>query len=143
MLYFAIGGVAFGVLGTAYGITCYYKLWQWARQCQQARIVVAFKGRVTLNAPLLEWLLWCNMLDKDDSTNGRVVYRNASTSVAIIKKSFGAKTPIHEFVAWVRRRAKFDKVWGYQPEGSGGPQLRKGPQVQEGKWTSKDETVKP
>jgi hypothetical protein len=134
MLYLAIGGLVFGVLGIAWALTCYWKLWQWARQCQYARIVVAHKRKVRLNAPIVEWLLWCNMLDKDKDASGRVVYTDASTSVAIVKKSFVAKSPVHEFAGWLLRRKRTD---------SNIPQVKQGVQPRTGKWVAKDETVKP
>lgn len=140
MIYIVVGS-ALAIIGISYGFLCYYKLWKFARQCQQARIVVAQKGRVRLNAPLLEWLLWCNMLDQDKDANGRMILNLSGMSVSIIKKSFGEKTPFHEFAKWILRRGKFDKVQGWQPKGGAQPQLKKGVQAKEGKWTAKDETL--
>lgn len=77
--------VAFGVLGWAYCVKLYRELHKWARQCQRARIAVAYKRRVQLQAPLVEWLQWCNALDKDEQSSGRVVYRNGGVTVAILK----------------------------------------------------------
>lgn len=123
MIYVVVGGLlaAFGVV---FGFSCYYQLWKFARQCQQVRIAVAQKGRVKLNAPVLEWLLWSNMLDQDKDSNGRMIVNLNGVSVSIIKKSFNAKTPFHEFANWMLRRAKFDKVQGYQPKGFDSPQVK-------------------
>jgi hypothetical protein len=131
MIYVTVGSLAFGVLGVAYAITCYYKLWQWARQCQHARIVVANKGRVRLNAPIVEWLLWCNMLDKDEGANGRMIYSVSGTSIAIIKKSFTThRSPAREFAAWLLRRKMTEPS---------APLTRA--QAKQGKWSSQDETL--
>lgn len=77
--------IVFGVLGVAFGVRSYVELRKWAKQCKEARIVVAYNRRVKMNAPLVEWLQWCNMLDKDESTTGRVVYMNGKTSIAIVR----------------------------------------------------------
>lgn len=85
MTWVDIACVAFGVVGWAYAVKCYRELFKWARQCQRARIAVAYKEKVRLEGPLVEWLGWCNALDKDKESRGRVVYRMGGTSVAVIK----------------------------------------------------------
>lgn len=77
--------VVITVLSLAFAARCYFELWKWARQCQYARIVIAYKRKVKLQAPLVEWLLWVNQLSKDKDSQGRVVYSMGSTSVAITK----------------------------------------------------------
>jgi len=76
---------AFSALGWLVAIRAYVELRRWARQCQRARIAIFYKRKATLNAPLVEWLNWCNALDKDEQTRGRVVYRGSHVSVAILK----------------------------------------------------------
>jgi hypothetical protein len=73
------------LLGVMFGVRCYIELWRWARQCQNAKIAVAHKGRVQLVAPLAEWLTWANQLATDETSKGRVVYRNGHVSVAILR----------------------------------------------------------
>jgi hypothetical protein len=85
MIALIIGGVV-GVLGVGFGARCYLELYKWARQCQRARIAVAYNNRVQLQAPLVEWLGWINQLDGDDASNGRVIYRNQKMSVSILKR---------------------------------------------------------
>ncbi len=77
---------AWALLASAYCGRLYLELWRWARQCQHARIAVSYKGKVQLQAPILEWILWCNQLDEDKQSNGRVVWRNGHAAVAIAKK---------------------------------------------------------
>jgi len=78
-----------GAAGLAFGLRCYVELYKWARQCQGARIAIARKGKVRLQAPLLEWLLWTNKLNDDEASSGRVIYRDGNTSVAILKPAKG------------------------------------------------------
>lgn len=80
-----IAAYVFGVLGLACGVVFGLRLRAWERQLAGARIAVAYKQKVRLQAPLVEWLTWANMLAKDEQSTGRVVYRQASTTVAILK----------------------------------------------------------
>lgn len=82
---FNIACLLVGLAGVTFGARCYMELRRWARQCQHARIAIAYKQKVKLQAPLVEWLLWINQLDKDSDSTGRVVYRIGGTSVAITK----------------------------------------------------------
>jgi hypothetical protein len=97
-----IVSVVIGILGISFAIRCYLELWRWARQCQHARIAIAFKRRVQLQAPLVEWLQWINMLDNDKDSQGRVVYRNGGVTVAITK----AVIPPSRFKRLLRRKNK-------------------------------------
>ena len=51
--------------------------YSWYRLANNSRILVSYNGRVQLQAPLSEWMKWAQMLDKDEMSSGRVVYRNA------------------------------------------------------------------
>lgn len=73
------------VIGITFGIRCYVELWRWAKQCQNARIVVGHKKRVQIDAPLVDWLAWANQLNDDQKGRGRIVYRNGYTAVAIMR----------------------------------------------------------
>lgn len=68
-------------------------LYVWADQCKHARIVVAYKRKVKIDAPLVEWLLWCRKAQKDHGARGRVVFQGGATSVAIMKAGKRRKTP--------------------------------------------------
>lgn len=76
--------LTFGVLGVLFGARCYLELYRWASQIKTARIVVARKGRVKMNVPLIDWLMWCNSLTGEEA-NGRVVYLDSGTRIAILK----------------------------------------------------------
>ena len=110
----------FGAVGILFGIRCYVELWRWAKQCQRAQIAVAYKQRVKLSAPLVEWLLWVNQL-RDADSNGRVVYRMGGTSVAIVK---GATPPsrIRRALRTGTRRRKSTAT----------------PPVREGRWANRE-----
>lgn len=125
----SVVGVLFGVLGIAYGIRCYWELRKWAHLIKYARIVIAYKGKVKLNAPLQEWALWCKMAEQDKSSNGRVVYTLGGTRVAILRKSFVPDPPIKRLLHKVATR---------KPK----QQSAAGPQVREGTWTAEDQSEK-
>lgn len=112
--------VGFGVLGVAYGIRCYWELYKWARQCQNARIAISFKRKVRLQAPLVEWLLWANNVKKDKLATGQVVFSQANVSVAVVQ----ADTPpgkVRKAIRTARGR-----------HGQTAPQ--------QGRWSARDET---
>lgn len=80
-----IVGIVVGVTGLAFALRFYYELWKWARQCQNVRIAIEYKGKVKTQQPIVEWLLWANQLDRDKDSNGRVLYHLGGTRVAILK----------------------------------------------------------
>lgn len=82
---FAYISLAIGALGVAFGAWSYHELWKWAKQCKNARIAIAYKGRTALQAPIVEWITWANMLGDDDRSSGRVVYRNQKVTVFITR----------------------------------------------------------
>lgn len=114
-----IGSAVVGVVGVVLAGRFYLELWRWARQCQQAQIAIAYKRKVQLSAPLVEWLLWCNQLQGAEE-NGRVVYRNGGITIAIIRRPKGRAIPQR-----LRRRKQVAA-----------------PTTKEGRWAAKDETVK-
>jgi hypothetical protein len=97
--------VAFGVAGILFGINAYVHLWKWARMCQRATIAIAYGGRVKMNAPLTEWLTWCNML-KGSEARGRTVFKMNKMSVSILRPeaNMSAKTTFKKIRRF--RRAK-------------------------------------
>lgn len=86
MFFVAIASWIVTLIAVAFAVKFYTELHKWARQCQGARIAIAYKTKVKLHAPLTEWLAWVNMLDKDKASTGRVVYQMGGTSVAITKR---------------------------------------------------------
>jgi hypothetical protein len=86
-----IAAFAFGALGIGLAAWFYVHLYRWAKQCQRARIVIAHKQKVQMNAPLTEVLSWANMLERDEASRGRIVYRHAHASVAIVRREPAGK----------------------------------------------------
>ena len=76
---------AFGAAGVLYGLACYAPLRRWVRHARGARVVVAYKRRTALEAPRSDWIEWAHMLNKDEATRGRVVFRGGHVAVAIAK----------------------------------------------------------
>ena len=109
------------VIAIAFAIRCYLELLNWARQCQTAQIAVSYKRKVKLNAPLVEWLLWCNQL-KPAEENGRVIYSMGGTSVAIISHK-PTKRGIRQALSIGRKK----------------PSKTATPPVREGKWSATDD----
>lgn len=110
-----------GVLGLTFGALCYNELRKWVRQVRGARIAVAYKRRVQLQAPLSEWLGWCNQLDRDKDSTGRVIYRQGAVTVAIVKRPLGRASMLP--LNWRRKQ-------------------RVAPPPRTGNWTSQDDTVR-
>lgn len=127
--WFGIGGTLFGLFGLAYAVRFYIELRKWAHLIKYARIVVAYKGKVKLNAPLQEWALWIRMLEEDEASNGRVLYQLGATRIAILRKSFVPDPPYLR--AWKAVKARIHK-----------PVNKVNPQVQEGTWSAEDHTEK-
>ncbi len=105
-------GLIFGLIGFAYGIRCYYELWRWARLSQNTRIAIEYKGKVKTQQPLTEWLLWGNMLDRDKDSNGRIIYHQGGTRIALLRTWHGDKTRFRDMFGEARRaigRARVNK----------------------------------
>jgi hypothetical protein len=130
VLYVDIGSWLVALLAIAFACRCYRELWKWARQCQHARIAISFKRKVVLQAPILEWLLWCNQLDQDTDSHGRVVYRGGQVAVAITKAVIppGKWSPRSLIRAVRLSRKRTSSAPASQPK------------VREGAWTSTDQT---
>jgi hypothetical protein len=73
---------------------------------QHARIAIAYKGKVKSDAPLVEWLLWANMIDRDKESNGRVIFQANNVRVALLKRQgavFGYKQMARELRSFLLR----------------------------------------
>lgn len=78
-------GMFFGVIGVLCAAWFYRELVKWNNWARRARIVVAYKRKTVLQAPMTEFVAWADMLDKDKDSQGRVIYRQGGTSIAIAK----------------------------------------------------------
>lgn len=115
-----LSGWIIAVIALAIAGYAWWHAARWAKLIAYARIVVEYKRKVKMDAPLREWALWCKQVQKDKAQpaamRGRVVYVMGGTRIAI----FGGKKP--------------PKVRPVQPRpGTGGHR------VQEGTW-EKDAT---
>ena len=91
---------------------------RWAKLIAYHRIVIEYKGKVKIDAPLQEWALWCRMADRDKSGQvGHVLYGLGGTRIAILRGVRPAKARP------VKQR-------------SGGQQIR------EGRWSASDQPPK-
>lgn len=76
---------AVGIAGLLAAVFFGYRLWRWEQAVGGFRIVVAYKRKVKLEAPFVDWLKWGNMLRGDQQAGGRVVYHHGGTSVVVVK----------------------------------------------------------
>lgn len=124
-MWFGIGGILFGLFGLAYAGRLYLELRRWAHLIKYGRLVVAYKGKVKMNAPLQEWALWCKMAEQEKGSNGRVVYQLGGTRIAVLRKSFVPDSPITRLFKAVKLTRQ-----------SGASRVR------EGAWSAEDQTEK-
>lgn len=84
-----VGAVALAVAGYAW-----WHAAKWAKLIAYARIVIEYKGKVKIDAPLREWALWCQQTGKDKSQakamRGHVMYVMGGTRIALF---VGKKPP--------------------------------------------------
>lgn len=129
-------GWAVGICGFVYGTRCWVELRRWSHLIKYGRIVVAYKNKVKLNAPLQEWALWCRNAEKQDSgtgprykSNGRILYQYGGTTIAVLNKSFVPDGPVKRLVSRLTK-----------PEGK---TVKAGTRAVDGTWSVQDETAKP
>lgn len=108
----------------------YYCAWRrgkelktWAEWAHYGRIVIAYKRKIKLNAPLTEFVAWAHMLKDDEGSKGRVIWSMGGASVAIAKSAVPLKEKRHLL-----------QIAGNKKENKG--------QVAEGKFKATDETPK-
>lgn len=91
---------------------------KWSKLIAYHRIVIEYKGKVKIDAPLQEWALWCRMADRDKSGQvGHVLYGLGGTRIAILR--------------------------GVKPAKPKPVKQRGGQQVRQGTWSATKEVPKP
>lgn len=81
----------------AIAIACYawWHASKWAKLIAYGRIVVEYKGKVKLDAPLREWALWCEQTRKDKSQpaamRGTVCFMAGGVRIALFAGKKHAK----------------------------------------------------
>ncbi len=79
-----------GLAGWIVGLAGWMLARRWARDCQACRIIIARKGRVVLDATLVEWLAWNKALPKREQSRGGIVFHGNGISVALARPKIGA-----------------------------------------------------
>jgi len=120
MVIVAICAVVFGVVCAAFAATFYRELWKWAKECEHARIAIAYNRRVVMQPTLRDALLWSRQVDKDE--RGQVIFSRNKVSVAIVRP--------------VVPPGKVRKL--FLRPGKSAPAQR--PQVASGTWKAQDRT---
>lgn len=79
-----------GLLGWPLGIGGWLLARRWQRDCEKCRIIIARKGRVILDASLVEWLAWNKALPKREQSRGGMIFHGNGISVALARPKIGA-----------------------------------------------------
>lgn len=82
--------IVFGLVGLAIGVSGIRLARQWARDCTKCRIIIARKGKVVLDASLVEWLSWNKSLPKREQARGGVIFAANGVQVALARPKIGA-----------------------------------------------------
>lgn len=81
------------VVAVAVAAYAWWHASKWAKLIAYGRIVVEYKGKVKMDAPLREWALWCEQTRKDkaqpERMRGHVIYVMGGTRIAL----FAGKAP--------------------------------------------------
>lgn len=84
---------AVAVVAVAVAAYAWWHASKWAKLIAYGRIVVEYKGKVKMDAPLREWALWCEQTRKDkaqpERMRGHVIYVMGGTRIAL----FAGKAP--------------------------------------------------
>lgn len=117
------------LVSVCFTLRYWIELRRWAHLIKYGRVVVAYKAKVKLNAPLQEWALWCRAAQEDDSVNGRVIYHLGGTRIAILKKSFVPQNRFQRILTKLTR-----------PEGKS---AKAGKRAADGTWQVASDDTKP
>lgn len=81
--------LAFGVVGLLVGANGYWLARRWYRDCSRCRILIARKGRVVLDASLVEWLSWNKALPHREQSRGGIIFHANGIQVALARPKIG------------------------------------------------------
>jgi hypothetical protein len=75
--------VVCAVVAIAFALTFYRELWKWARECEHARVAIAYNRRVVMQPTLRDMLLWSREVDKNE--RGQAIFSRNKVTVAIVR----------------------------------------------------------
>lgn len=78
-----------GALGIALGASGWALARRWQTDCQKCRILIARKGKVVLDAPLVEWLAWNKALPRRERDRGGIIFHANGVQVALARPKIG------------------------------------------------------
>lgn len=84
------------VLAVAFGVNCYLLARRWSKDCAQCRILIARKGKVVLDASLVEWIAWNRALPKRERGRGGTIFAANGIQVALARPKIGAASATTE-----------------------------------------------
>jgi hypothetical protein len=85
MSYYLWPVVALGLLGWPLGISGWLLARRWDRDCSQCRILIAIKGKVKMDTPLVELLAWNRSLPLRERARGGVIFTHNGVSFALAR----------------------------------------------------------
>lgn len=91
-----VASLTIGTLGVLFGLACYRIARMWQRDCREARIIIAVKNRVQLDAPLVEWLAWNKALPKRERGRGGIIFQHSGVRVALARPKVMAHTGVEK-----------------------------------------------
>lgn len=74
-----------GALGWPLGIASWLLARRWARDCRECRILIAVKGKVKLDAPLVEVLAWNRALPRRERARGGIIFSHNGVSFGLAR----------------------------------------------------------
>lgn len=78
------------LLALVLAANCYWLARRWSHDCAECRIIIARKGRVQLDAPLVEWLAWNRALPRRERDRGGIIFQANGIQVALARPKIGA-----------------------------------------------------
>lgn len=80
---FAVLLAAVAALGWLLAVAAWLLARRWATDCQRCRIIIARKGKVVLDASLVEWLAWNRALPRRERSRGGIIFAANGVQVAL------------------------------------------------------------
>ena len=91
-----LAALAFGVAGVTLGVAGWLLARRWARDCAECRILIAVKGKVKLDAPLVEVLAWNRALPHRERARGGIIFQHNGVAFGLARPKVMANTGVEK-----------------------------------------------
>jgi hypothetical protein len=85
-----------GLAGWPVGVGGWLLARRWARDCAQCRILIAVKGRVKLDVPLVEVLAWNRALPHRERARGGIIFAHNGVQFGLARPKVMANAGVTE-----------------------------------------------